>query len=82
MKTIFIEERSFIYTLINCTLLGGTDPLLGIMAMGLSPEYFSLNSPDLEPWLKRDISFDMVLLLATKFPKYISSSISNTGWHG
>lgn len=82
MKTIFIAERSFIYTLINCTLLGGTDPLLGMMAMGLSPEYFSLNSPDLEPWLKRDISFDMVLLLATKFPKYISSSISNTGWHG
>lgn len=63
----------------SCTLLGGTDPLVGIIAMGLSPEYFSLNSPALDPWLNSDISFDIVLLLATRFPKYTSSSISKIG---
>ena len=58
-----------IQTLISWTDLGGTDPLLGTTAMGLSPEYLILNSPDFEPWLNRGISLDITLLFATTFPK-------------
>lgn len=71
-----------IFTFINCTLLGGTLPLVGTMAKGLSPEYFSLNSPALDPWFVNAISFDIVLLLATRLPKSTTSSISSIGCIG
>lgn len=82
MKIIFIVERFFIYILINCIFLGGIDLLFGMMVMGLLLEYFSLNFFDLELWLKRDIFFDMVLLLVIKFLKYIFFFIFNIGWYG
>ena len=56
-----------IQTLISFTDLGGTDPLLGTTAMGLSPEYLILNSPDFEPRLNRGISLDTTLFLLRHF---------------
>lgn len=71
-----------ICTLINCTLFGGTDPLVGMIAMGLSPLYLILNSPDLDPWLISEISLAIVLLLATTLPKSTIWSTSSIGCGG
>ena len=37
--------------LMTCEDLGATFPLLGMIAMGFSPEYLILNSPSFDPWL-------------------------------
>lgn len=77
-----IDDRYKCLTLIICTLLGGTEPLLGMIAMGLSPLYLILNSPTFDPWLTIEISWATVLLLATRLPKFTTCSISNIGWGG
>lgn len=57
-------------------------PLVGMIAMGLSPLYLILNSPDLDPWLISEISLAIVLLLATTLPKSTIWSTSSIGCGG
>lgn len=69
-------------TLISCTLFGGTEPLVGMIAIGWLPAYLILNSPAFDPWLISDISLAIVLLLATTLPKSTDWSTSRIGLVG